>query len=177
MLLDHAITCFALGILEAPSIIIRIFSMAHQAGVAHRAGIVQAGEMLPVFPIFNWYDVFVFSLYFNKDIFLGQSIGKRILNFRVVDDKTGEPAGALRCLVRNFTILLWPVEVIAALINVERRIGDHIAGTRLALYDPALQARPNWLRMAVAIVVGMLFTFGAWFYPFELLMRFLVHRA
>ena len=165
MLLDHTIMTFIAGIFEAPAIVIRILSYAHK------------GAVPPVIPVFNWYDVFAFSLYFNKDIFLGQSIAKRVLNFQVVDHKTGQPAGPLKCLVRNFTILLWPVEVIAALINVERRIGDHIAGTRLALYDPGLQARPNWLLMAVAIVVGMLFTFGAWFYPFELLMRYIVRKG
>lgn len=102
-----------------------IFFRGIWAVAAHRA----AGPDIFIHP---WYAVLVFSLYFNKDLYLGQSPAKRIMRFRVVDVRTGRPAGPLRCLVRNVTLLIWPVEVVAAMVNVERRLGDFIAGTKLS---------------------------------------------
>jgi uncharacterized RDD family membrane protein YckC len=160
MLLDHTIMTFIIFFLEAPVIVTRILSLPHTK-VPLPNGLFQ----------FSLYDIFAFALYFNKDLFLGQSIAKRILGFQVFNNKTGQPAGPLRCLARNFTILLWPIEVIAAMINIERRIGDHIAGTRLGVSDPGEQARPNWVSMAVCIPLAIGFTYVAWFYPVELLMN------
>lgn len=83
----------------------------------------------------TWTMVFVFSIvyavYFNKDIFAGRSIGKRALKYQVVNNKTGLVASPYKCLVRNLTTILWPIEVIAALINPSRKIGDFIAGTKI----------------------------------------------
>jgi len=163
MLLDHTIMTFIIFFLEAPVMITRILSLPH--------------TKLPLpnaFFQFSLYDIFAFCLYFNKDIFIGQSIAKRILGFQVLNNRTGQPAGPLRCLVRNFTILLWPIEVIASLVNIERRIGDYIAGTRLGVSDPGLQARPNWVTMAVCIPVAMGFAYVAWIYPVDLLMNYFI---
>ena len=165
MLLDHTIMTFIIFFFVAPVIVTRIMSLPHTKVPLPNA-LIQ----------FSLYDIFAFSLYFNKDIFLGQSIAKRVLGFQVFNNKTGQPAGPLRCLVRNFTILLWPIEVIAALVNIERRIGDYIAGTRLGVSDSRVQARPDWLAMAVCIPVTMGFTYVAWFYPVDLLVNsFLSH--
>jgi uncharacterized RDD family membrane protein YckC len=111
----------------------------------------------------NWFEVLVFSLYFNKDCYLGQSIGKRLLRFRVLDIKTGRPANPLKCLVRNLTILIWPVEVIMAMIDVERRLGDFIAGTRLANYETLADEKPNWGLILLALVIGVGFTYVVFF--------------
>ena len=119
----------------------------------------------------NWYEVFVFSLYFNKDCYLGQSVGKRLLRFRVVDVKTGRPANPLRCLVRNLTILIWPVEVVMAIINVERRFGDFIAGTKLSNDVRVLEEKPNWALILGAVAIGMVFTYMVVFYPMGILVR------
>jgi len=161
MLLDHMIMTFIIFLFEAPAMVTRILSLPHTK-VPLPGAFFQLGL----------YDVFVFSLYFNKDIFLGQSMGKRVLGFQVFNNKTGQPAGPFRCLVRNFTILLWPVEVIAALVNKERRIGDHIAGTRLGVYDPGVPARTDWVAMVVCMPVALGFTYVALIYPVDLLMNF-----
>ena len=42
--------------------------------------------------------MFGFALYFCKDIFNGRSIAKRILNFQVVDNYTGESGKPLEVL-------------------------------------------------------------------------------
>lgn len=80
--------------------------------------------------------LFGFAIYLCKDVIQGRSIGKRVTNTQVVDTKTGLAATPLQTLIRNITCAIWPVEVIITLFNPERRIGDRIAGTRIALYDP-----------------------------------------
>jgi uncharacterized RDD family membrane protein YckC len=82
---------------------------------------------------------FGFALYFCKDIINGRSIAKRILKLQVVDNKTGQVATPLQCFVRNIFCVLWIVEVIVAMTNTSRRIGDRVAGTKLVYFDAALE--------------------------------------
>ena len=165
MLLDHAIMTFVLALFTAP---VMIYKMLHLQS--------DMTSMQEPFFSYNAYEVFAFSLYFNKDIYLGQSFGKRILKFQILDARTNLPANPIKCLIRNFTILLWPVEVIAAIVNPERRIGDYITGTKLAVYEPGVSSHPHWALMVIAIPLGMLFTFAAWFYPVGLLFKFLLRQ-
>jgi hypothetical protein len=67
----------------------------------------------------------------NKDFFNGQSLIKRMGGYKVVDARTMQPANKIKCLIRNFTFPLWPLEVIMIWINPQRRLGDYIAGTKL----------------------------------------------
>jgi len=83
-----------------------------------------------------------FSLYFCKDIFNGRSIAKRILKLQVVDHRTGLAASPLQCLVRDLFCILWMIEAIVAIANPSRRIGDHVAGTRLVYYDSSATPAP-----------------------------------
>ena len=165
MLLDHTIMTFIIFLLEAPVMVIKIMSLSHTK-------VPLPSTFLQLSP----YDVSIFSLYFNKDIFLGQSIGKRILGFQVFSNKTGLPASPFLCLVRSFTILLWPIEVIAAFVNKERRIGDYIAGTKLGVHDSGVQGRPGWIAMVACIPIAMCFTYVAWVYPIELLINMLFSK-
>jgi uncharacterized RDD family membrane protein YckC len=152
------IMTFVLGILGMPVFIYKTVLFAHPNVVENPFSL-------------NLFDVFVFSLYFNKDCYLGQSIGKRLLRFRVLDIKTGRPANPLRCLVRNLTLLIWPVEVIMAIVNVERRLGDLIAGTRLASDETGLEEKPNWGLIIAAVVIAVVFTYVVVFLPMEELVR------
>jgi len=83
--------------------------------------------------------MFGFALYFCKDIINGRSIAKRILKLQVVDNSIGQPASPIKCFVRNLLCVLWPIEVIVAMTNTERRLGDRIAGTKLVVFDPTLE--------------------------------------
>jgi len=83
--------------------------------------------------------MFGFALYFCKDIFNGRSIAKRILKLQIVDNTTGKVASPLKCLIRNILCVLWPIEVIVAMTNTNRRLGDRIAGTQLVKFDPSLE--------------------------------------
>lgn len=117
------------------------------------------------------YGALIFSFYLNKDIYLGQSIGKRLLRFRVVNKKTGAPAGPLRCLVRNLTLLFWPLEVILAMINVHERLGDYIAGTMLVNYERETGVKPDWVMMGAALLLGFVFVYVVVVEPMFWLIR------
>lgn len=74
------------------------------------------------------------AVYFGKDSLFGRSPAKHILKLQVVHQITGDPAGPLRCFLRNLLCVFWPIEVIAVCINPERRLGDRIAGTKVVYY-------------------------------------------
>jgi uncharacterized RDD family membrane protein YckC len=159
MLLDHFIMGFAATIVAAPGV---IYDIAQNL----------AGAPPKLF-LGNYYlNIFAFMLYFNKDIISGRSPAKRILKLQVVNAKTNTPANPLRCLLRNITVVLWPIEVIAALINNERRIGDYIAGTRLTTYSAEQHKEDrNWALIFAAVVAGLVVTYFTMFFPMEVIMR------
>jgi hypothetical protein len=148
MFLDHVIMTFLLFVLSAPLMVI---SIVHASTARTMGPSIFQNNLL--------FELLIFSLYFNKDIYLGQSIAKRILKFQVLDNCTGQPANPVRCLIRNLTLFLWPVEALVALINPPRRLGDFLAGTRLAVYDADLKTGPDWPLIGASVILGMLFTY------------------
>jgi uncharacterized RDD family membrane protein YckC len=96
-----------------------------------------------------------FSLYFCKDIINGRSISKRILKLQVVDNRTGQVATPIQCVIRNLFCVLWPVEVLVAVNNTSRRLGDRAAGTKLVYYKPPLeQPRIKILNMLFSFMIS-----------------------
>lgn len=75
-------------------------------------------------------------LYPCKDCINGRSIAKRMLKLQVVDNSTGQVASPFKCFIRNLFIVLWPIEVIVALTNTSRRLGDKVAGTKVVVFNP-----------------------------------------
>ncbi len=67
----------------------------------------------------------------NKDIANGMSAGKRTFGYRIVDYKTKGDVSKIQCMMRNVTMMIWPLEVIMILISPNRRIGDLIAKTEV----------------------------------------------
>jgi len=102
-----------------------------------------------------------FALYFCKDCIYGQSFAKKELNLQVINNKTGQIANPLRCLVRDLFIIIWPVEVIILLSNPSRRLGDFVAGTKVIPYDPELE-RPglNYFQLALSFLISYCFWIG-----------------
>ena len=152
MLLDHMIMTLMAGIFFIPEIIISLSNvLTHE-----QPDTEMFGGMSFLFMI-------GFALYFCKDCINGQSIAKRILKLQLVDNKTGKVTSPLKCLLRNVFCILWPLEVIVAFNNPGRRIGDLVAGTKLVVFDPALeQPKINSGKVAVTFVLAygilMLFT-------------------
>jgi uncharacterized RDD family membrane protein YckC len=102
---------------------------------------------------FLYINLIGFALYFCKDCINGQSIAKRILKLQVVDNETGLVASPMKCFIRNLSIVLWPVEVLVALTNSNRRLGDRIAGTKLVVVDGAIEQPKVKIRQAMIPVV------------------------
>jgi len=146
MLLDHFVLSFVLMIMVLPVFFVDFADnfAAEVPGTPH--GI-------------NWmlyYMLFGISLYFNKDMIQGKSIAKRVLKIEVVDIKTGEIASSLKCLIRNLTIMIWPIEVIVVLASPSRRIGDYIAGTRIDYISEERNSKPrvDIKNLMLSIVLG-----------------------
>lgn len=121
MFIDHFIMTFIMMIIVLPGFAVSFFNAFN---IDHEPSNMNFGLMFFLF-------AFGFSAYFCKDIFNGRSPAKRILKLQVIDAKTNEVATPLKCLIRNLTIVIWPIEVIFILIDPKRRIGDKIAGTRI----------------------------------------------
>lgn len=69
------------------------------------------------------------TLFILRDA-LRLSLGKRLMRFEVCRADTGEGATVPQRILRNLTLLLWPVEAILLLASRDsRRLGDRLCGT------------------------------------------------
>jgi len=155
MLLDHVVMTFTIMFLVLP------FAMN---GLSE--SITDDSTTTPFSSdLMNYIMVFGMSLYFNKDMFQGKSVAKRALKQEVVDIKTDEVASSLKCLVRNLTIAVWPIEVIAVLINPSRRIGDYIAGTKVEFITEERNSKPkvDFKKLLITIILGFIILFAGSF--------------
>ena len=144
MLLDHFIMTMIAGIFFIPEIISMTSNM-----------MVHEQPKSDVFGGTSYIFMIGFAIYFCKDCINGRSIAKRILKLQIVDNSTGEVASPMRCLLRNIFCVLWPLEVIVALTNPNRRIGDRVAGTKLVSYDSTLeQPKINLWKVAIALLLA-----------------------
>ena len=148
MLLDHFILCFGLAFLGFLFIGILFFVFGKPDKDS-----ISLNSTIFIFIL----SLLFFSIYFNKDGIGGKSPAKRILGLRVIDVKTNKVANPIQCVIRNLTIILWPIEVIFSVINVERRIGDYIAGTKVILDDKSLTYEINYLQLTAALFIGTLY--------------------
>ena len=147
MIMDHFFMTFVALIFASPYVISKIsdtMTMSHEQPTSN----IFDGPMGYIF-------LFGFTLYFCKDMINGRSIAKRILKLQVVDNKTGQVATPFQCLVRNIFGIIWPIEVIIAMLNTGRRLGDRVAGTRLVYYDKT--ARQPGLQIGKIILPALVF--------------------
>ena len=158
MLIDHFIMTLIIVVIAAPGFIsafTQIFATNHDPVS------LQMGKIIPAF-------IVGFSIYFNKDLFNGQSPAKRILKLQVIDDMTGYPASPLKCLMRNCTMMFWPLEVLLLLKNPGKRLGDKIAGTSVVYTENPGKSAPNKPFVALSLVIAIAF-FSLLFAPLWLL--------
>jgi len=73
----------------------------------------------------------MFALLLCKDIFKGQSIGKRLMKIQIVDNLTLQKTTNIKLILRNFFLYIWPIELFMVLIKGDRRIGDYIVNTKI----------------------------------------------
>jgi uncharacterized RDD family membrane protein YckC len=123
MVVDHFSMTFLMMIAFLPA------SVAFR--IANPATVGSPFTRLQDSPYFFSYAALLISFYLNKDLVNGRSIAKRFLNFQVVEFKSGKPASPFKCLIRNLTAILWPLEVVAVALRPSRRIGDLLARTKV----------------------------------------------
>ena len=59
-------------------------------------------------------------------------IGKRVFRYDIFDSRTGTAATVKQRVLRNITLLIWPVEVIVMLLSPDgRRISDRLLKTEV----------------------------------------------
>lgn len=148
MLVDHFAMTFIVMFIVMPGFAISMFDAFN---LDHDPSSFGFGGMSFLF-------AFGFSAYFNKDIFNGRSPAKRILKMQVIDNKTGQVANPLKCLARNLTIVLWPLEVIFVLIDPKKRLGDKIAGTRIDYVENPEKTKMDWSKFTIALLIAVGFS-------------------
>jgi len=149
MALDHVIMSVISMIFFIPNM---FASFSHAFTVTH--------EQISTWDFkISYFALIGITLYFCKDCFNGRSIAKRMLKLQVVDFKTGQVASPLQCLVRDLFCIIWPVEMIVALVNPSRRLGDYVAKTKLVYFDSVL-VQPEFnikkITLAFALSYGLM---------------------
>jgi uncharacterized RDD family membrane protein YckC len=148
MLVDHFAMTFIIMIIVMPGFAV---SMLNTFNIDHEPSSIKMGNMFFLVAL-------GFSAYFNKDIFNGRSPAKRILKMQVIDNKTHQVASPVKCLVRNLTIPIWPIEVIFVFIDPKRRLGDKIAGTRIEYVESPEKVKINWRRIFAPLLIAIGFS-------------------
>ena len=143
MILDH----FAMTI-------ICVLMMALSIGIG--AGIDSLfDDHWTLFPIMGILISLTFSVYINKDVINGQSPAKRSAKHQVIDVNTGKSASPLKCLLRNFILPIWIIEIPFILINPQRRLGDYIAGTIVKPYNSSNTIEYSKKSIFISVLTGM----------------------
>ena len=150
MILDHFIMCFGIGI-----IVFIIIGIGYL--IIGNPSESDFPEWFVIFPV--TLGLIIFSIYLNKDGIKGKSPAKRILGLIIVDNKTGEIANPIKSVVRNITLIFWPIEVIFSIFSPERRIGDYIAGTKVILDDKTLKTELKVGQIIFSLIIGIIFMF------------------
>lgn len=149
MLLDHIIMCCIITLFFLPQLIVNIADPEFTK-VTHEQ------SSYDLFQEMSYFVFLGFALYFCKDAINGRSLAKRVLHLQVVDNKTGSAASPMQCFVRNIFCILWPIEVLTVFFNPTRRIGDKIAGTRVARFNPEReQPTTSILQVFLSLIVAI----------------------
>ena len=110
----------------------------------------------------------------NKDCINGMSAGKRTFGFKILDYQTKEIASDFQCMLRNITMIIWPLEVLMIIINPNRRLGDYIAKTEVIkaeikpiesimteLYEkPALSKKLIYSTIGISVLLTLISLIG-----------------
>lgn len=92
-----------------------------------------------------------FLIFAAKDSVNGLGLGKLIMGIRVCSDD-GKPATMLSTVVRNLSLLAWPVEALVMIISSsKKRVGDHLVDTQVCR-DTGIKPSNRWL--AVLLIFG-----------------------
>ena len=92
--------------------------------------ILEKGSAIP-FLVFCL--IVLFYTLFADGMFVGQSIGKKLMKLYVVRSDTEEPCTYGRSVLRNMTYLLGIFDLIFLIGPTKRRLGDRLAKTKVVM--------------------------------------------
>ncbi len=114
----------------------RIYSIIFDCWFLMFIGISSFIIITTVFPIKNLLlynsikDIFMMGIVISKDLyFKNGSLGKKIFKLEIVTLRNERPTNLVKIL-RNLTIIIWPIECVLILIGKER-IGDRLCKTKV----------------------------------------------
>lgn len=175
MVLDHILFSVAGAIIMLPIWFVFIFSTLKEGGPNPATGGQAIFGGIQVMLVLY---AFIMAIYLNKDAINGRSPAKRILGARVVNMSDGQTASPLKCLLRNITLIFWPIEALLALLTSDRRrLGDYLAGTRVVMQAPDNPpATLDWGKILLSYVAGV-GLIGLLMLPVYFMMGFLENKA
>lgn len=103
---------------------------------------------------YNFSSSLFLSLFFCKDIFGGQSIGKRIYKLKVVDNR-GKNLNSTKLILRNLFYYIAPVEFFMIVYNDNKRIGDIVIGSKLTRVNEATKINMHQIMKGVLTIIMM----------------------
>lgn len=74
--------------------------------------------------------IIMFLLSLKDLIFKNASIGKKIMGLRIVDNKNNSIPNMYKIIIRNLTLILWPIDIIGFLFS-NKRIGELMTNTKV----------------------------------------------
>jgi len=152
MILDHLIMSILIAILIAPFAVTTVTPDVNNR-LPTPAEMLGTGRAMYMMLI-------GLSIYLCKDCIGGRSIAKRIMRQQVLDNKTNVPATPLQCLLRNFSIVFWPIEVLVVLFSPDRRLGDRLAGTKVVPFNRGAQApATKYAQVLLCLLLGFAYLF------------------
>ena len=147
MFIDHIIMTFAIGI---SSLILSLPLLLFKNKTKLNDSLTLIGVLVVIIGFI------LFSIYFNKDILNGRSPAKRIFKLQVIDNETELTASPMKCLIRNLTAVIFPLEIIMILINPSQRLGDMLVNTKVVLFDEFKEKEPlNKKEILKVLVIGI----------------------
>lgn len=84
---------------------------------------------------------FTLFLFFIKDIFYGRSLGKRITGLSVKNISSINKTKEVYFVIRNITLIIWPIDILLLMLMPSRKLGDMIANTIVVKES---EAQPFW---------------------------------
>jgi uncharacterized RDD family membrane protein YckC len=107
-----------------------------------------------------------------KDSFGRSSIIKAVFGLQIVQSKTKATSSVVQRLIRNFSILIWPLELFLMLIRPNRRLGDLLVGTEIVKSDKIsiknyfieLKTKFDLITLIKAVVILVIFFLVAYLY-------------
>lgn len=133
-------------------------------------------KKLELLYFFNFEMSLLYSLFFCKDIFGSQSIGKRIFKLKVINTKIDKnddmvntlELSSIRLILRNLFIYIWPIEIIL-IISKTKRLGDLIVKTKVVPFNKQvdrvdkINILKNIFIFILVFTITLSFTFSALF--------------